>query len=236
MFSSFNGSFKFGRRRKFTVPAGVVSGDPGLALGIEASWSSDSYWDTWTSQTSGTTDLATTGGPNTANTGYGSNNLAWGLFYAHKSIRLSADATNRWGYVANNTGSNSVGLRYAVSSADNTLGSFGSEAAIATATSNSYTGGVLFQRTITTTTTIPANRYFLLGLAGGPFQKRFKSLASNRTAVSNNEAVVTTLNRFYWGGWITGPTSGIPSQLGGSATFTEVLGYVPLMSFKFVVV
>lgn len=241
MFSSFSGTFKYGRKPKRAIalpPAGPQSGDPNLLLGSEISWSSDSYWDLWTNQTSATTDLPITGGPNTVNTGYGSNNLLWVLFYAHKSVRLSADSTNRWGYVANNagTGTNSIGLRYSVSSADNTVGSFGADSLIASITSNTYTGGVLFQRTITTTTTIPANRYFLLGITGGPFQKRFKSLASNRTAVANNEAVVTSLNRFYWGGWASGPTTGIPTQLGGSSTFTEVSGYVPLMSFKFVVV
>lgn len=236
--SSFSGTFKAGKRKSLIVliPAGVVSGDTNLSLGDEITWSSNTYWDTWSSQTSATSDLAFTGGPNSVNTGYGSNNLAWCLFYAHKSIRLSADSTNRWGYVANNSGSNTVSLRYSESSSNNTVGSFGADSIISTAGPNSYTGGALFQRTITTTTTIPANRYFLLGINGGPFRKQFRSLANNRTAVVNGEAVVTTLNKFYWGGWTTGPTSGIPSQLGGAATFTEVTGYVPLMSFKFVVV
>lgn len=236
--SSFSGTFKAGKIRRIiaSTPAGVVSGDTNLSLGDEVAWSSNTYWDTWTSQTSATSDLPFTGGPNTVNTGYGSNNLAWCLFYAHKSVRLSADSISRWGYVPNNTGSNTVSLRYAVSTVNNTVGSFGADSIISTALSNSYTAATLFQRVINTTTTIPANRYFLLGINGGPFRKQFRSLANNRTAVANGEAVVTTLNKFYWGGWPTGPTSGIPSQLGGAATFTEVSGYVPLMSFKFVVV
>lgn len=236
MLSSFGGSFKAGRRRGSVIVAGPVSGDPNLSLGTEVSWSSNTYFDTWTSQTSSTSDLGFTGGPNTVGTGYGSNNLAWCLFYAHKSVRLSADSVNRWGYVPFNTGSNSVSLRYAVSTVDNTLGSFGSDTQIASAVSNNYTAATLFPRTITTTTTIPANRYFLLGINGGPFRKVFRSLASNRTAIVNNEPVVTTLNRFYWGGWVNGPTSGIPTQLGGSSTFTEVSGHVFLLSFRFVVV
>lgn len=236
MFSSFGGTFKAGRRRGTTISVGPVSGDPNLELGSQVSWTSNTYFDSWTSQTSATSDLGFTGGPNTTNTGYGSNNLAWCLFYAHKSVRLSADGVSRWGYVPFNTGSNNVALRYSVSTTDNTTGSFGADSDIATSTSNSYTAATLFQRTITSTTTIPANRYFLLGLNGGPFRKVFKSLASNRTAVVNNEAIVTVLNKFYWGGWATGPTSGIPTQLGGSTTFTEVSGYVPLVSFKFVTV
>lgn len=236
MFSSFTGTFKAGRRRGTTMIVGPVSGDSNLELGSQVSWSSNTYFDTWTSQTSATSDLGFTGGPNTVNTGYGSNNLAWCLFYAHKSVRLSADSVNRWGYVPFTTNSNSVSLRYAVSTVNNTVGSFASDTEISAGVLNNYTAAALFQRTIGTTTTIPANRYFLLGLSGGPFRKTFRSLGSNRTAVVNNEAVVSVLNKFYWGGWTTGPTTGIPTQLGGAATFTEVSGYVPLFSFRFVTV
>lgn len=210
---------------------------PGPLTGTEVAWTTNTYWNTWTSQTSSTTDLSvTSGGPNTTNTGYSSNNLAWCLFYAHKSIRLAADATNRWGYVPFNTGSNSVSLRYAVSSATDTLGSFGSDTEIAIASSNSYAAATLFQRTVNTTVTIPAGRYFLLGISGGPFRKVFRSLANNRTATVAGEPVVTTINKFYWGGWTTGPTTGVPTQLGGAATFLEVSDYVPLLSFKFEIV
>lgn len=232
---SIGGGIRFGGGISIDGGGAVVSGDPNLSLGTEFSWTSGTYFDTWTSQTSATSDLGFTGGPNTVNTGYGSNNLAWCLFYAHKSVRLAADAVNRWGYVPNNTGSNSVSLRYSASGTNNTQSNFDADTLNATAASNSYTGGALFQRTITSVITVPANRYFLLGINGGPFRKQYRSLASNRTAVENNEAVVTVLNKFYWGGWVTGPTSGIPTQLGGSATFTEVSGYVPLMSFKFTV-
>lgn len=208
-----------------------TSGDPSLSLGTEVAWTTNTYFNAWTSQTSATSDLATSGGPGLA--GYNTNQLCWAVFYAHKSIKLTADAVQRWGYVPHSGGSNSVGLRYAVSKANNTLGNFGVDSIIATITSNSYTSGSFFGRTITTTTTIPANRYFLLGMVGGPYYRIFKSLAANRTAVSGGEAIVSTLNQFYWGSWPSGPTTGIPTQLGGSSTFTAVTGYVPLLSYRF---
>lgn len=202
-------------------------------FGSEVSWTNDTYFDTWTSQTSATSDLPTTGLPGSNNQGWRSNNLLWVPFYAHQALTLAADATNRWGYVSLVTGTNSVALRYAVSTQDNTLGSFAADAIAATAVTNSYTAATLFQRTITTAVSVPANRYFLLGIVGGPFSKVFKELSTNRTAYTGGSPVVTVLNRFYWGGWTTGPTTGIPTQLGGDTTFTEKLDYVPLLSFKF---
>lgn len=216
------------------IAPSYISGDPSLNLGSIVSWSSNTYFNAWTSQTASASDLATSGGPGLA--GYNTNQLCWAVFYAHKSIKLTADATSRWGYVPFQGGTNTVGLRYAVSSSNNTLGSFAADTYIASTLSNTYTAATFYPRVITTTTTIPANRYFMLGMVNGPYYRIFKSLSSNRTAVSNGQAVVTTLNRFYWGSWPSGPTTGIPTQLGGAATFTEVLGYVPLLSYKFDVV
>lgn len=212
--------------------ASVAISSP-VSLGSEIAWSSNTYFDLGPVQASATSDLPTTGLPGSQNQGWRSNNLLWCVLYAHQSLNLTADATNRWGYVSLITGSNNIGLRYAVSTQDNTLGNFGTDTQIGNIISNSYTGGTLFERVINSSRTIPANRYFLLGIVGGPFSKVFKSLAGNRTAMSGGQPVVTVLNRFYWGGWTTGPTSGIPTQLGGNTTFTEKLDYVPLLSFKF---
>lgn len=202
-------------------------------LGTTFSWSSNSYFDSWSSQTATDSDLTIIGAPGI--TGYNTNNLCWQVFYAHQSVELTA-ATNKWGFVPYQGGTNSIGLRSAVSSVDDTLGSFAADTAIANTLSTSYTADVLNERTINTKLTVPAKRYFLLGMVGGPFYRIFKSLANNRTATVSGSSVVTVLNRFYWGGWPTGPTTGIPTQLGGSSTFTLVTGYVPVLSFKFTTV
>lgn len=215
-----------GSVQKWPVASGPVSGDPALALGTEVAWTSGTYFDSWTQQAGvTTTDIAN----------YNTNNLVWQLFYAHKSVRISS-GTNKVGVNPYLNGSNTITLRAAVSSANNTVGSFTGEAQYGS-TSGSYTGGVLREFNTTTTLTIPANRYFVLGIVSGPFYRTFKTLAANRTAVTNNEAVVTVLNKFWWPGWPSGATTGIPTQLGGSAGgYTERSGFATMTSFKFEIV
>jgi len=198
-------------------------------------WSSGSYLDSWTSQTATSSDLATSGGPGLTSAGYSTNNLVWQLFFAHVSVELTV-ASNKWGYVAFSGGSNSVGLRGTISTEDNTLGSFAADSNIATITSDTYGTGTLKERSITTAFTVPANRYFMLGVVGGPFYRIFKSLYYPRVAQISGSSAISVINKFYWGRWNDGPTTGIPTQLGGSATFTEVTNAVPVTSFKFTTV
>lgn len=227
MFGSFTGSFKFGKR-----PGSAASV---VDLGTQFAWTSGDFFDSWSSQTATDSDLAITGGPGTTSAGYNTNNLCWQVFYAHVSVELTV-ASNKWGFVPYQGGTNGISLRQSVSSVDDTLGSFAADGVISTSTTITYTADTLNQRPINTKLTVPAKRYFLLGLVNGPFYRMFKSLASNRTATISGSPVVTVLNRFYWGAWTSGPTSGIPTQLGGSATFTLVTGYVPVLSFKFTTV
>jgi hypothetical protein len=212
---------------------GSVGGGGGSSpvdLGTTFEWTSNTYFDAWTSQTATDSDLSITGLPGLS--GYNTNNLIWQPFYAHVAIQLTV-AGNKWGYVPYQGGTNSVGLRGAFSSVDDTFGSFNADAVVATTLSNNYTADVLNQRAVTNLFSVPAKRYFLLGMVGGPFYRIFKSLAANRTAQVSGSSIVTGINHFYWGAWPSGPTTGIPTQLGGSATFTKVDGYVPVLSFKF---
>jgi hypothetical protein len=206
--------------------SGPTSGDPSLTLGTEVAWTSGTYFDSWTSRSGvTTTDIAS----------YDTNNLVWQLFYAHKAIRISV-GSNRVGINPRLNGTNTITLRAAVSSANNTIGSFTGENSYGS-TGGSYQSGVLREFATTTLLSIPANRYFLLGIVNGPFYRTFKTLATNRTAVVSNEAVVTVVNKFWWPGWPSGPTTGIPTQLGGStAGYTERSGFVPVTSFKFEIV
>lgn len=208
---------------------GGGGGSP-VDLGTTFEWTSNTFFDAWSSQTATDSDLAITGPPGI--TGYNTNNLVWQPFYAHVSVELTV-AGSKWGFVPYQGGTNTISLRGAFSSADDTFGSFNADSVISTGTTVNYTADVLNQRPINTRFTVPAKRYFLLGLVSGPFYRTFKSLAANRTAQVGGSPIVTGINHFYWGGWPTGPTTGIPTQLGGSATFTKVDGYVPVLSFKF---
>lgn len=215
--------------------AATVQNNSPVDLGTTFDWSSNTYFNSWTSQTATDSDLAITGGPGQTGAGYNTNQLIWQVFYAHQSIELTV-ASNKWGFVPYQGGTNSIGLRSSVSTVNDTLGSFASDSFISNTASGSYTADILNERAINTKLTVPASRYFLLGMVGGPFYRMFKSLAGNRTATVSGSSVVTVLNRFYWGRWVDGPTTGIPTQLGGAATFTEVLNYIPVLSFKFTTV
>jgi len=213
-------------------PISVVNNSP-VDLGTTFVWTSDTYFNSWTNQTATDSDLAISGGPGIS--GYNTNNLIWQVFYAHQSVELTV-ASNKWGFVPYSSGTNTVSLRQSVSTVNDTLGSFASDGLISNSASVSYTGDALNERPINTKLTVPASRYFLLGLTGGPFYRMFKTLANNRTATVGGSPIVTVLNRFYWGAWPSGPTSGIPTQLGGASTFTLVTGSVPVLSFKFTTV
>ena len=96
---------------------------PSVDIGTTVAWSSDTYFDSWTSQTATDSDLPISGGPSTTGSGYNTNQLVWQLFYAHQSIELTA-SSNKWGFVPYASGTNSISLRSSISTVDNTLGSF----------------------------------------------------------------------------------------------------------------
>jgi hypothetical protein len=197
----------------------------GPDLGTTVPWTSGTYFNSWTSQSGVTTsDLA-----------YNTNNLVWQLLYAWQAITIPV-LNPAWGIATTANGSNASNLRYSLSSVDATIGSFGADAQIGTNNLGSYTAGGFFEGRVTSSRSIPANRYFLLGITGGPFYRSFRTLAANRTATVSGNPVFTVINRFWWPGWPTGPTTGVPTQLGGSTSgYTEQSGYMPVTSFIFTV-
>lgn len=203
---------------------GPVSGDSNLAIGTQVTWTPGTFFDSWTSQSGvTTTDIASRD----------TNNLQWQLFYAHVGVKITT-GTQRALVNPRQNGTNIVSGRGAVASANNTIGGFTGEAQFATHAVTSYTAGTPFYLTQNTQFDVPANRYFLLGIVGGPFYKVHKTLAANRTAVYSGNAIVTAIPRFWWPGWPSGPTTGIPTQVGGAQPgFTEYTGYIPVTSFKF---
>lgn len=189
--------------------------------GTVVNWTNDTYFDSYTSQSG----VTTTDGTNT-------NNLCWQLYYAHQALTIPADGVNRVGIDSTTNGSNSITWRYAISNANNTLGSFAADAQFATQ-SFSYTAGGFNQQPADSAVSIPANRYFLIGVVNGPFYRATKLLANSRTAWLGSTPYITVFNTFYQSGWPTGPLTGIPTDLGGSATFTKHTDRVSVTSVKF---
>jgi hypothetical protein len=210
------------------IGGGVTISSPvvGPDLGTTVPWTSGTYFNSWTSQSGVTTsDIAS----------YNTNNLVWQLLYAWQAITIPLQ-NPAWGINTTANGSNTSNLRYSLSSVDATIGSFGADAQIGANIVGSYTAGGFFVGQTTASRSIPANRYFLLGITGGPFYRSFKTLAANRTATIGGNPVFTVVNKFWWPGWPTGATTGIPTQLGGAQSgYTEQSGYMPVTSFIFTV-
>lgn len=201
---------------------GVVTSTPTpFDYGTTVTWTDNTYFDSFTSQSG----VTTTDGTDT-------NNLCWQLYYAHQALTIPADAVNRLGINTWRSGSNVINWRYAISTVDETLGSFAADAQFANQ-SFSYTAGGFNEQAADSSVTIPANRYFLIGVVGGPYYRATKLLASNRTAYIGGTPYVTVFNTFYQSGWPSGPTTGIPTDLGGSATFTKHTDRVSVTSIKF---
>lgn len=217
MFSTFSSKFNFGR----FVPAAASGGS--IDTGTAVAWTSATYFDSFTSQNGITTsNLSPT------------NNMCWQIYYAHRAMTIAA-AANSIGLNTYLNGTNSWTWYASVSTVNDNSGSFPSESSIAsTVGSVGYTAGGFSQQTVSSLVTIPANRYFLIGINGGPYYKTFRTLAANRTAQISGVSYVTAFNRVFYGPHGSGPTSGIPSQLGGARTgYTEYNGYVPVWSVKF---
>ena len=206
----------------------LVSGDSALSLGNTVSWSSNTYFYTAGYDKLSGSDIQ-----------YDTNNMVWQLFYANRSIRLPV-GSQKWGPIPRSGGSNGQRLRAIVAPNNNDKTNWGSnvETQLYNIASVNYTANTLYENPITTQLTVPANRYFLLGIDQGPYYKNYKRNAANSiTAVSDGTAVVTVLNEVYIGPWPSGPNSGVPNQLGGNAAgylrFTSNLYY---SAFKFEIV
>lgn len=200
--------------------------------GTLVDWSSLTTFNSWTSRSGVTTsDIPTVNTAGSSSTG-NTTALVWQLYYAWQAI--SIPVINPFAQVATTAGgTNALTLRYSVSSTDYTIGNFGADVSIGSAGATSYTAGGTLTAPVTTGKSISANRYFLLGVTGGPFYRSFKTLAANRTATVGGNPVFTAINRFWWQP-TGGATSGLPSQVGGAVgTFTEYNSLMPVTAFLF---
>lgn len=203
--------------RRSATPADIPS------VGTAVAWTQGTYFDSYTSQSGVTTsDLSPT------------NNMCWQLFYAWKDVTIGTGAVGL-GVNTYANGTNSIQYWRSTSSATSASGSFPSATQIGSSAGNfSYSAGGFNEVTPSASSTITAGKYFLIGTVNGPYYRTFKTLAANRTAQVSGVSYVTALNRIWYGPWPSGPTSGIPNQIGGPTSgYTEYNGYVPVMSVKF---
>jgi hypothetical protein len=162
---------------------------------------------------------------------FNTNNGCYQLYYSHREIKINSGVTI--GLNPHTSGSNSWTWYISVSTINDTISDFSTLSAITPLRSGGYTGGVLTESTTNVTTTIPANRYFLIGNSGGPFWRTVKSLQSSRTAQVGGLNYFTSINKVWLGNWPTGGTTQIPTQLGGTGTYTEYDGYAHVHSVRF---
>jgi hypothetical protein len=195
------------------------------SYGTTVAWTSGTYFDSYTSQTSATTDLAAT------------NCTCYQLYYCWNSVQLVLNSSV--GIATTTSGTNTWTLCYAKSnSTGGVLGDFGAASNIGSG-SGSYGAGTLNEASKITpsTITIPANVYFILGIYFGPFYRAWRTLGANRTAYVGATPYVTATNTIYYTPAIQNIYAALlPSQLGGALPSTQYNGYVPVLSWKFTVV
>lgn len=194
------------------------------AYGTSVAWTSGTYFDSYTSQTSASTDLAAT------------NCTCYQLYYCWNSVQLVLNSTV--GIATTTNGTNTWTLCYSKSNSLQVLGDFGAVSNIGSG-SGAYTAGGFneISKITPSTITIPSNTYFILGIYFGPFYRAWRTLAANRTAYVGAVPYVTATNTIYYTPAIQNVFSPLlPSQLGGALPSTQYNGYVPVLSWKFTVV
>lgn len=211
MFSSFSGSFKFGRSKKITPGGGGGNPDPNLALGTQVAWTNNTIW-------------YTAGAANPNGNFTSAVRPIIQVMYAHKALRINSGATTSLGISTSQTGGQ-WRWQFSVSTLENTIGSFGAPFfGSALIGQNSVVGGQTYTGVTNVLFEIPANRYFLIIRSPGPLYT--SSTASpgngglNRTATINGEPAFTTLSYSIVGTSTstTNAVTNLPTQLGGSDT------------------
>jgi len=175
-------------------------------------------------------------------------NTTWQVLYSHQAIKMPAGA-NVYAVITSDFGQGYMALSGVVSSSSNILGNFSSN--VVTKLSNVFHvwGGNSFNNYgevgTTTELQIPANKYFLLGITGGPTAHKYRKTSNNITFVYNSNPVVTVVNEVYtdprslvpigpdW--WADRGQQGVPFQLGGNVSgYTKITSNIHYSALKFV--
>lgn len=198
-----------------TIGGAITIADPNIpTLGNTIAWTDGTY-----------ANVAGVGSGITTSSLASTNNMCWQLFYAWRTVTIPAQA-NGVGIDSTTTNVNNFNYYVTVASAIPGVNDFYSTPVqITSQGSTNYTAGVLCQTTTTVSTTIPAGCYFMIGVSGGPYTRAFQTATQNNTFSINGVPYVTALNTVYYGPWPSGPTSGVPTQVGGTTS-----GYVTYTS------
>lgn len=221
-----------------TIAPGVVSGDPSVNIGTTVNWTSN----TWLYIAGGQANVTA------QDYIFDTNNMVWQLCYAHQSIRLpiSNGAVTptgggaRWSTIVRQNGTNTPWIYGAIGGSGATRTNFKSNTDTVLSPlgpSISYSANTLYAGRIDTSFTVPANRFFLIGVTGGPFYKNYRRTANNYTAVYGGNAIITIINEAYTAGWPSGPGRGVPTLLGGNtSSYTRLSSNIMLAAIKFEIV
>lgn len=220
MFGNFSKSFKLGRRG-LTAP--YVDLPPDTTGTTEVSWTDNTYFDFYSSQTSTTTDILA-----------GNQNRTLQLCFAHQALTIPNDAVSRVAVGTYSTQVASPKRTYtAIGIADN-VKRFPATTTFITldGTSNlTSSSGAFVEYPTNTAVTIPANRWFLIGHSIIPFRAA-RSMAAPRTATISGTYYFTVFPIIYLYG--SQSETRTPTELGGyGVPFLKYTGYTNVMSIKF---
>lgn len=204
------------------VPAGTTA--PAGTTSVE--WSDGELFDAWSARTTTTSPELD---PTLA--------MCWQPFQAHVDLRLAAGTADALGVATYRRGYNTWYWYLAVSTAVDTLGSFGAVVAVGsqvTSISAQYEAGGFSTTAPTETVDIPAGHHFLVGLRNGPQYRSFQRLAAPRTATTGGVPQLSVLDRCYYAPpGTTSTLENIPSVLGGNGGyFSEEVRTVAVISIR----
>jgi hypothetical protein len=164
------------------------------------------------------------------NNGYLKININGQLYYAHKNISLKV-VTSGIKLGPYGAGTNNWNWGIAIATSDNSTASFGTITEFATRSSTTYVSNAEYESNINQQIDIPAGRYFIIGNTYGPVYAAGKNYQYNRSAIINGEPYFTAINKCWSGGGNV--TWEIPTQLGGTGSYSQSQPRVPMRSIKF---
>lgn len=221
MFGGFTKSFTPGTR-PYSVP--YVETLPDTTGTTEVTWTDDTYFDFYSSQTSTTTDIL------------GSNqNRCFQLCYAHQQVTIPNDLTNRLGVGTYSAQVSSpkrwwmaTGVAANIRKVPQTYTFISNDSDARTSSQGAFveipckaTGGV----------TIPASSWFIIGHSIIPF-RAVRAQAAPRTATISGTYYVTAFPTIYE--FASQSETRTPEQFGGFGRPVRVWqGYTHVMSIKF---
>lgn len=220
MFGGFSKSFRYGRRGP-TAP--YIETLPDTSNTTEVSWSDDTYFDFWTSQTSATTDILSS-----------VQNRCFQLCYAHQALTIPNDSANRLAVGTYSTQVSSPkrwwfaqGIANDIQRVSTTYTPITSDAT----SSRTSSSGAFVEVPTGTSVSIAANRWFIIGHSIIPF-RAVRTLSTPRTAVISGTYYMTAFPIIYE--FSSQSEARTPVQLGGQGRPVRIWnGYSHVMSIKF---